>query len=168
MGFPKELWINIIFKFLDGRDGSRLLRVCKRMKEYVESCKPLMYRINIHWIQLEEMKELNKWIHPESCSVICESLLKKIELWGYGYIGESIETIEHNDEFTMFNDFYDIQYINWEKLARNLKENNYEFYMIKYPRRESFQVLPFKEIHRDGTIIVKWKEEEKKSKKLKV
>jgi hypothetical protein len=147
MGFPKELWTEIIFKFLDGRDGSRLLRVCKKMKEYVESCKSLMYLIDIHWIEISEMKELHNWIHPESCSVIPtrHTFFKTTELWSYGYIGESIELVEHDDIFTRFNDFYDIQYINWEKLARNLKENNYEFYMIKYPKRESFQILPFKD-----------------------
>jgi hypothetical protein len=171
MGFPKELWTEIIFKFLDGRDGSRLLRVCKKMKEYVESCKYLMYLIDIHWIEISEMTELHKWIHPESTFAIDYPNANKMNLkfWNYGYIGESIAMVRHEDVLVQFNDFYDIQHIHWEKLAMNLKANDYEFYMIKYPKRGKFQVLPFKEIHRDGMIIIKWKDNEKRSlKKIKV
>jgi hypothetical protein len=162
MVFPKELWTNIIFNHLDGRDGSRLLRVCKKMKSYVESCNSLMYKINIHWIEIERMDELHRWIHPES-RLIHSCKLETFRR--YGYIGEAVLTVEHEDELTLFNDFYDIQYINWENLAKNLKAKNYVFYIVKYPTRKSFDVLPYKEIHRDGTIIVKWKKNEEDERK---
>lgn len=121
--------------------------------------------MKIHWIELNNIHEMYTWIPPDTCIIINPfdiSVLRK-----HGYIGESAEMVTTEEEVIVFNDFYDIQYIQWDKFAEYAKKRgDCEFYIVKYPRREKFQILPFKEIHRDGSVIIKWKK--KTNKRIKV
>lgn len=107
---------------------------------------------------------MHRWIPPDACIVnpFDISVLRK-----HGYIGESVEVVKTEEEEIIFNDFYDIQYIQWDKFADYVtKRGDCKFYIVKYPKREKFQILPFKEIHRDGSVIIKGKKNA--NKKIKV
>ena len=167
MGFSlaPEIW-HLIFNFLDGRDGARLAAASRWFRHQIYINKKMIYKMKIHWIQLTDMKQVHEWI-PIGSERIPFDREKINRIRKCGYIGESCELVQNGNEVTLFNDFYDIQFIQWEKFAESARVNGYRFYIVKFPERKKFQVLPFKEIHRDGSVIVKW-EKEKENKRIKV
>jgi hypothetical protein len=126
----------------------------------------MVYKMSIHWIELLKAENIREWI-PIGSERIPFDRERIDKLRRCGYIGESCELVQNGNEVTLFNDFYDIEYIKWDRFANSAILNGYKFYIVKFPRRKSLQILPFKEMHRDGSVIVKW-DKEKENKRIKI